>query len=441
MATLDRTFAIQGNSPVWVKEEATFGTEAVPAAADAVRTIGPGGGSQERVYVDNSEQTDSFDPAERLAAGYNPGEVSFPIFCKPAGVTAGATLPQGAAIYKSLFGRETIEAAPAAWAQGTGYVVGDRCTHMKTYMCIRMHTAASGDVADGAPDQPAATAWIEVARRVEYELLRTQDFQARPSCTVWYLDSHTLYRCIGTQFSTGRFGVSPSNDAAGFAQVALTGQFVRLRITGTSRVKTAANTGDRTLDVEHPDRYEADSKIKVGDTVTEYTVSDISGATLTFSTALTAAAAVGDVVKPSVPAHLDLGRPISSRLGNATLDGNVLKIVSSEININNNLESILQKGSGLYPDLVTDAERTVAGSFGLVYTPDIADYIAGHRADIAYGLVLPAGDEPGKIVQFDLPSLRVGFPNRGSERVRRVTINFTAYPTTAQNDGLKLTFE
>ena len=52
------------------------------------------------------------------------------------------------------------DAAAPAWAESTAYTVGQFVTEGGLeYECIRAHTAAAGDDADGAPDQDAATAW------------------------------------------------------------------------------------------------------------------------------------------------------------------------------------------------------------------------------------------------------------------------------------------
>ena len=48
----------------------------------------------------------------------------------------------------------------AAWASGTAYVTGDIVTvSSATYRSLRDHTSASGDVADGSPDEGNSTAW------------------------------------------------------------------------------------------------------------------------------------------------------------------------------------------------------------------------------------------------------------------------------------------
>ena len=49
---------------------------------------------------------------------------------------------------------------PAAWAVGTIYTAGDEVSQAGLYYtAARDHTALTGDVADGAPDQANSTAW------------------------------------------------------------------------------------------------------------------------------------------------------------------------------------------------------------------------------------------------------------------------------------------
>lgn len=48
------------------------------------------------------------------------------------------------------------------WVTTTAYVVGDTVrSGSKNYICIRAHTSANGNVANGAPNQANATAWEE----------------------------------------------------------------------------------------------------------------------------------------------------------------------------------------------------------------------------------------------------------------------------------------
>ena len=60
----------------------------------------------------------------------------------------------------AVSGALSADGVSAAWAQGDAYVVGDHVTQGNSeYRCTRAHTALAGDVADGAPDQAAATGW------------------------------------------------------------------------------------------------------------------------------------------------------------------------------------------------------------------------------------------------------------------------------------------
>ena len=66
----------------------------------------------------------------------------------------------------------STEAAPSAWGAGTAYSLNDKVVEGGSYyICIRAHTSAAGDVANGAPDQGAATAWAV------YLLAQTYDFE------------------------------------------------------------------------------------------------------------------------------------------------------------------------------------------------------------------------------------------------------------------------
>lgn len=48
------------------------------------------------------------------------------------------------------------------WVTATAYAVGDTVrSGNKNYICVRAHTSANGNTANGAPDQANATAWEE----------------------------------------------------------------------------------------------------------------------------------------------------------------------------------------------------------------------------------------------------------------------------------------
>ena len=96
----------------------------------------------------------------------------------------------------------------------------------------------------------------------------------------------------------------------------------------------------------------------MGDGTTEHEVTAVGTTTLTITPAVpTGGYTDGDIVKPSVPAHTDLGDPISGRLDNATLDGTNVKTTATEVTIDNTIEGIEEKDDGIYPATATDAGR------------------------------------------------------------------------------------
>ena len=76
----------------------------------------------------------------------------------------------------------------------------------------------------------------------------------------------------------------------------------------------------------------------------------------------------------------------------------------------------------------------------MVYRPDVADFIAAHRDDTGFSFVIPAGTTSGKTVRLWAPNIKMEFPRRGSETIRRVQVPFEGYPTTGGDDSLRIQF-
>lgn len=400
MADLGRTFALNRNTPVWVVEEASYATEGKPMATDAVRIISGGQVSQPRPRIPNPERIFSLSRPASLLGAFNPGSVGFDIFLKPPG-TAGAK-PEGAAILKALFGREKVTANTS----------------------------------------------------VVYELLKAADFLGRPSCTVWILDSHLLFRCAGTYFSQGTGQINSSNDEAGQARMSVQGICSQIRYTGTSELTAAAAANATEITVSDGTLYDpGECYIKVGDDATEHKVTKVVGNVLTISPVLAADAAKDALVKPSVPSHTSVGVPVSGRLGVATLSDSpysgthgYLPTETMQWSLNNNLEFILTKpeqtgDSTLYPRLAADTGRDVGVSFGIPYTAEAARLFDKNRKGGSSALVVPAGDEAGKILEISCPKIEYQYPDRGDQGIRRLGISGDAAPTAGSDDELKLTFK
>ena len=73
--------------------------------------------------------------------------------------TSAKILKAATGVVARLGGAVTKDDAPA-WVVATDYTVGEFVTQTNvSYRCIRAHTALTGNVPDGAPDQAMATAW------------------------------------------------------------------------------------------------------------------------------------------------------------------------------------------------------------------------------------------------------------------------------------------
>ena len=388
MADLGTTFSVNRDTVVWAKEEATFGTEAKPATTDAVRLTGDGTISQPRVYVDDPQRVNSYSRTDRMQAGYDPGELSFPMFCKPSG-TAG-TKPPGAALYKSLFGRETVMSSTS----------------------------------------------------VVYDLLRLSD--TRPGVTVWLKKGHTVFRAVGCVLNQGVFRIAAGNDEAGFAQVEFSGVFAKLLLTGTDEVKTAAAASATTVVVKDSRKFDVGAYVKIGSATTEYRITAIDRATdtLTVSPALSAKADPDAVVAPSVPSVTDSGSPIAGRLGTAQHGEQTLPLLSSELTLNNNVEFMGgEKTASAYPERFGNGGRTVDVSVDVRWDANATRFFSLHRTHDKSDVKIPAGATAGSILELLARNVALDFPNVNDDTIRALTIGGAAFASDSLDDELKLTFK
>ena len=388
MADLGTTFSVNRDTVVWAKEEATFGTEAKPATTDAVRLTGDGTISQPRVYVDDPQRVNSYSRTDRMQAGYDPGELSFPMFCKPSG-TAG-TKPPGAALYKSLFGRETVTSSTS----------------------------------------------------VVYDLLRLSD--TRPGVTVWLKKGHTVFRAVGCVLNQGVFRIAAGNDEAGFAQVEFSGVFAKLLLTGTDEVKTAAAASATTTVVKDSRKFDVGAYVKIGSATTEYRITAIDRATdtLTVSPALTAKADPDAVVAPSVPDVTDSGSPIAGRLGTAQHGEQTLPLLSSELTLNNNVEFMGgEKTASAHPERFGNGGRTVDVSVDVRWDANATRFFSLHRTHDKSDVKIPAGATAGSILELLARNVALDFPNVNDDTIRALTIGGAAFASDSLDDELKLTFK
>ena len=102
--------------------------------------------------------SDFVDDAERQGTYLLTTEITF-----EGGVDGLAQLSGSLMGRATKTGTPTTETTPSAWAVSTSYVIGDKVEEGGSYYrCIRAHTSATGNVADGDPSQTSATAWADL---------------------------------------------------------------------------------------------------------------------------------------------------------------------------------------------------------------------------------------------------------------------------------------
>ena len=465
MADLVNTLAINKDTVVFAKEEATRNQEAIPAGTDVIRVIGDGTVRQPRNKITNPERVNSLSRQPRLVGVFPPGEISFPFYLKPNG-----GVPKGGAVLKSLFGR--VEASGgygsplssiSVGAGGSGYTgapdvtisggggTGATATATVSSGAVTAITltdkghsyTAPPTIKIGGPGT-GATATASLPTGQVYKLLRPRD--SRPTVTVWIKKGHTLWRCVGCVFNEGTLRVSAGDTDQDYANANVTGFFSQRRITGSDELAAAPSGVDATsISVEDGSKFSVGSRIVIkGQETIIVTVSEISENVLTVShNDWSAIPKKGDLVSPWIPTVSDSDKPVSGALGTATYAGETLRLLSGEVTINNDIEYLTgEKTTAVYPERFGNGDRAVSATLSARFDANMSRYFA--QADAAEiqsdPLVLPAGNADGRVVRIFMPQWELDEPDVGDDRVRQVTLTGQAAPTAQDNDELNIAF-
>lgn len=390
--------AIDRETLLFAKEETTFGVGVKPAAADQVLVAGEGRIRQARGYITDQQKRNTLSMLSRIAGRFEPGEATIPVYIKPSG-TAG-TKPEGAQIYKALFGREVVN--------------------------------ASVDV--------------------RYKLLRISD--TRPSDTLWFKQGHFVYMAWGTVFNRMSAPIRAGNTDDAVAQMTLDAFFAELRWTGTDLANETFTTPAQTdLTVVDARKFTVGSYIQKKDQSTgaiddnggagfQVTAVDTGTNILTITPGITNVN-TNDIIEPWLPTGTELGNPVHGRLGLATRGGVNLPLLSSEVILDNKIKMLNEEKNGLdFPNrFLHGTARDVNINTDVYFDANVSKFFHESKESTRADVTIPIGNVAGKQVKFLLKNVELNPPDVSGAEEKVMRIEGVAFASATFDDELEMVFD
>ncbi len=345
---------------IFVAAETTRGTLVFPAATDLVVPAGYGKLGQVPTYTDSDEIVDSRSLIEQFRDALPAGDWSLPMYFRPSG-TAGA-VPQGAALFKALFGKQTI------------------------------------------------TGGTSVAYDLEKVLA---------SVSIWLKYGTTVFFAAGATVNQCKLSVTKK----GAFKFDFSGGFMTMGWVGTDELAEAID-GDPVpvaeIEVLDAKKYTSGGRIKIGtddNGGAGYAVTAVDVATnlLTISPGCDTDQSAGAVVAPFLPAGTIIGSPVESRTLQVSLDGGstTAKVKSLDLTIDNGIQYQEDEISDEEnPTDYTEGGRKVSGSMTqLMRRDDLGRFYDAINAGQEVEMEITGGSGAGNLFAISMGKTRIKAPS------------------------------
>lgn len=367
---------------VFVVPETQWGQLAYPTASNLVLTAGNASINQNLNYVDSEEVRNTRSLLHRFRTKVPPGSFSIATYIRPNG--AGVE-PMGGMLFESLMGKKDI---------GT-----------------------------------SAVSYIPALKQ--------------PNFSLWVKKGDVVFFADGCVVNEARFSVS----ANAVPTIDWSGSFRRMGRCGVDTLATAASAGATSIDVGDGRNFDAGAKIIIGSDDNSgqgYTVTAVSGNTLTISPGLSADAAAGAVVKPWLPdaSSVSFGDPLEAESFAASLSGVVRPVRNIEFTISNNIKIVDDELTGdAYPTDKVEGERRVTGRITMYFRKDelihFADAYAGKENEVE----ITGGETAGYKIRVVFPKAQLEVPSITTEAPAvGLEVGFAALGTAGE-DEVQIIFE
>jgi hypothetical protein len=382
--------AIARDQKILLVRETTRGVLAYPATdGSAVVTIAAGYGSmnQNPNFTDSDEVRNSRDVLDRFVDARPAGSWSFPAYIRPSG--AAGTAPQDDVLYESFFGAKTVNAG------------------------------------------------VSVAYSQQLE---------KPSFSMWFMQDHILRFAKGCTVNSLSLTL---NNTGGVTQD-WSGGLMWMGWCGTDTVKSdVVETPDNKFITNNPKRFEVGARIynvTAEDDNTgagyEITAIDYTTGEITLGTALTAAWSADDEIAPFLPAAVEVGEPLASRLTTIDFgDDTSKRIQTMNITLNDPVQYIEDElSSDGCPTEYMEQVRDYSGTVNLYLRRADVKYFYEGFNDTELAVAIKFGKVAGKKATLNMPQVAIEVPKvTANAPAINMAIGIKALGNTGE-DSATLTF-
>ena len=382
-------FAFSTEEECFVKKETYCGTLVKPAVTDRIFTVGPVDFNQESEFLDDEQIRASASMLSPTKGRKTPGEWSADTYVKPSG-TPG-TAPEHDVLFECGLGAKDAQAS-----------------------------------------------------YVDYTLENQLD-----AFSLWVKKGHTVFAMRGASIETIEFGIS--GDA--IAGNSWAGKFMEKLMAGTATAHGDYATGASviTMKTKHSLRYNVGMFIEIDDEDNGgagYEITDINYTTdkITISPALVGDPTIGTdpPITPWWPtASAEIGEPVHGKLGMVTIDGVDTIVLSANCTLTNNIKYYENEKNNVFTAerFGRPGKRALEGSIELYYMQEGPTYFYRSEYQISDGLIIPAGNVSGYIMEVRVPYAEYGSPTIAGEEEFEQTIPFKGIASATLNDEFSVRFK
>lgn len=320
--SLNNALTLARQHTIFAVAETTRGTLVFPAASNLVIPAGYGQIGQVPTYSDSEEIVDTRSLIEQFRDAVPSGDWSLPMYIRPSG-TAGS-VPQGAALLKSLFGSEAIVGATS----------------------------------------------------VEYTLAKQL-----PSFSLWVKYGDAVFFATGATADSAKGSFTKK----GAVKLDLSGKFMALGWCGTDELYSAITyvaTPITAIPVKDAKKYTVGGKVTIGTSTNTgaghaITAVNTSTNTLTVTPGVSSSQLINALVVPFLPTGTIIGEPVESRTTTVSFDGGstTIKVKGFDFSMGNGIQYQEDEISDVeYATDYVEGDRVVTGSATMIMRRDDLKY-------------------------------------------------------------------
>lgn len=387
---------------IFIKKETSLGGGGTITATDAVLLTGDANFNQFPVVSPDMQHRKSRSRLKPVYIGQAEGAFDFNHYLKPSGVAG--TAPEGNELFECLLGTETI--------------------------------------AGGVSVTYTPKAWVT----------GIQNFD---SILIVSVESNVVFWNYGCLLNTAVINMNTESGDSAICNVDWSGSFLKQKRAGSALVLgvVAAGVAAIPLDPEGAKEFESETRVTFVNPTTGAVVDDNVGLGFECTNSnettdiLTINPVTNNITTGSKctgwsPAVTEVGNPVSSRLGGATLLGSAIDIIDPIVTINNNLVVLNnEKTDTNYAETAVPGDnRTVELAFQEYMEDGKTRRISDAINQLLTAIIIPVGTTAGSIMTINLPQSYVMTTGVEGSPARQMNNQYQCVATSALNDELSIAF-